>query len=126
MIKSMDLAWITVSDFQRAKTFYTETLGLTLRSGAPEYSWMELVGKDGGMALGVGGDCGTDQNPVKPGQNAVMTMTVDDIVATKAALEAKGVQFFGDIIEVPGHVKMALFADPDGNKLQLVQMLSMN
>lgn len=26
----------------------------------------------------------------------------------------------GDIVEVPGNIKMAMFADPDGNKLQLI------
>ena len=59
----------------------------------------------------------------KPGNNSVVTLTVTDIVESKAELEAKGVKFFGDIIEVPGHVKMATFADPDNNVFQLVQML---
>ena len=55
--------------------------------------------------------------------NAVLAMTVDDIVAAKKELEGKKVSFIGDIIEVPGYVKMATFADPDGNIFQLVQEL---
>ena len=55
--------------------------------------------------------------------NAVLAMTVDDIVAAKKELEGKKVSCIGDIIEVPGYVKMATFADPDGNIFQLVQEL---
>ena len=36
----------------------------------------------------------------------------------RAALEAKGVQFFGDTLDT-GVCHMAFFADPDGNELML-------
>ena len=42
----------------------------------------------------------------------------DDVAATRAALEAEGVQFFGDILDT-GVCHMAFFADPDGNELML-------
>lgn len=120
-IKKLELGWVTVSDFSKAKSFFVDTLGLEVFSGCDEYSWLELRGKDGGMILGVGGaseECG-----IKPGQNAVMTMTVDDLVAKKAELESKGVKFISDIQEVPHIVKMVMFVDLDGNKYQLVQNL---
>lgn len=123
-IKRMDMAWITVSDSKKAKEFFCDILGLKLTSEAPEYGWMELVGHEGGAALGIGQSCEETAPDVKPGQNAVVTMTVDDIVAMKKMLESKGVKFLGDIIEVPGHVKMALFCDADNNKFQIVEMLS--
>lgn len=125
-IKKIELAWITVSDFSKAKSFFVDTLGLEIFSGSQEYNWLELRGKDGGMLLGVGASSDKAECAIKPGQNAVMAMTVDDIVTTKAELEAKGVVFHGDIIEVPGIVKMALFTDHDGNKFQLVQNLDKN
>ncbi len=127
-IKSMNLAWINVSDIQKAEKFFVQTLGLKIDSGAPEYNWLELKGSHGGMTLGIGQSDDTDanQNPAKPGCNAVITMDVDDIVKTKADLEAKGVKFYGDIIEVPGHVKMATFADPDGNIFQLCQIITVS
>jgi predicted enzyme related to lactoylglutathione lyase len=50
-------------------------------------------------------------------------MTVDNIVATKKELEAKGVTFIDEIMEIAGHVKMVTFTDPDGNKFQLVEEL---
>ena len=43
---------------------------------------------------------------------------VDDVPATRAELEAKGVQFFGDTLDT-GVCHMAFFTDPDGNDLML-------
>jgi len=121
-IKKIELAWITVGDLAKARKFLTDTVGLKVASSAQEYGWMELQGVEGGMLLGVGQ--ANSQHKERPGQNAVVTLTVDDIVASKKELESKGVQFDGDIMEVPGHVKMASFSDPDGNKFQLTQLLS--
>jgi predicted enzyme related to lactoylglutathione lyase len=127
MIKNMSLAWISVSDFERAKKFYVDTLGLRPTAMAPEYGWMELMGEEGGHTLGVGvysADNGPEKaQPVKPGQNAVMTFGVDDLHAARALLAAKGVKFVGDVIEIPDHVRMLFFQDPDGNYFQLVQTL---
>lgn len=121
-IKNIGLAWIITSDFARAKQFYQKTLGLSLEDCVEEYSWMELKGEHDEGRLGIGG-CAPEM-PDKPGQNAVVTLTVDDVVAAKKELEGKGVTFLGDIMEVPGHVKMATFADFDGNKFQIVEILS--
>ena len=86
-------------------------------------NWIELVGQDGGMFLGMcqaqeGQSCSS-----KVGSNAVVTITVDNIVSAKKELTAKSVQFYGDIIEVPGQVKLATFVDLDGNMFQLVEQL---
>ena len=120
-IKNMSLAWVTVKDFAQAKKFFSETLGLTVSSEVEEYGWMELKAGEDSFLLGAG-QC-SSQNSIKPGQNAVLTLTVDDVIAAKNDLEKKGVCFVGEIIEVPGHVKMALFQDPDGNHFQLVEQL---
>ena len=42
----------------------------------------------------------------------------DDVAEMRAALEAKGVQFLGDTFDT-GVCHMAIFADPDGNRLML-------
>lgn len=121
-IKKMELAWISVGDIARSKQFFTATLGLQIASSAEEHGWLELKSAEAGCMLGVGKD-GDGNGPIRPGMNAVLTMTVDDVVTAKAELEGKGVQFVGDILEVPGHVKMVMFQDPDGNCFQLVQHL---
>jgi len=121
-IKSMSLAWISASDIKKAKTFFADTLGLEVTTDSAEYGWLELKGKDGGFALGVGKS--SPECPIKAGQNAVMTFDVDNIEETKKELESKNVKFLGDIEEVPGHVRLASFVDEDGNLFQLVQTLS--
>ena len=45
-------------------------------------------------------------------------MRCDDVAETRAALEGKGVQFFGETLDT-GVCHMAIFADPDGNQLML-------
>ncbi len=120
-VKSIDLAWITVSDSEKAKSLFVDVLGLTLHSEAPEYGWMELQGKDGGAMLGIGKSC--DGYSEKPGQNAIVTFTVDDVVAMHNVLKSNNVTILGEIMEVPGHVKLLMFSDADGNRYQLAQDL---
>lgn len=124
-IKKVELSWITVSDIAKAKELFVDILGFEVRSYEEKYGWMELIAPEGGMALGVAqakpnGECA----PEKPGSNAIVTCTVDDIDASIKEFTQKGVTFVGSIIEVPGHVKMITFVDHDGNKFQLVQELS--
>lgn len=120
--KRSDLAWITVSDINKAKKFFTEVVGLQVRTDTAEYGWLELVAKDGGSALGIG-QSNPNESTVKAGDNAIVTFTVDDIDQAKSEFEQKNVTLIGDIVEVPGHVKMLFFTDFDGNKFQIVQIL---
>ncbi len=123
IVKRMDLSWIIVSDLEKAKQFYTEVLGLIVHEYTQEYKWLEVIGKDGGMLLGIceeNESCGTG----KAGSNAVVTMLVENILTAKDTLTSKGVTFHGPIIEVPGQVKMATFTDADGNKFQLVETVN--
>ena len=120
-IKSIDLAWISTKDMQKAKTFFADKLGLEITSDSPEYGWLEFCGTDGGASLGVGQD--SEESDLKAGQNAVITFTVENIEKTKADLIAKGVTIVGDIIEVPGHVKLLYIKDEDGNLFHLSQPL---
>jgi predicted enzyme related to lactoylglutathione lyase len=120
-INSIDLAWISVTNMKRARAFFVDKLGLTIMQDTPEYGWMELMGKDGGCALGVGAESGNTD--LKPGHNAIVTFSVDNIEKTKAELASKGVTIVGDIIEVPGHIKMLFIKDEDGNFFQVCQPL---
>jgi predicted enzyme related to lactoylglutathione lyase len=124
IVRRSDLSWIMVSDIKKAKKFFTEVLGMHVRADSAEYGWVELMPKDGGCALGIGqynpGQCG---DAVKPGDNAIITFTVDDIVTAQADFAKQNVTMIGDIVEVPGHVKMLFFTDLEGNKFQVVQVL---
>jgi predicted enzyme related to lactoylglutathione lyase len=119
MLKSSGLTWIAVSDFKKARKFFTETLGLKEQTCAEEWGWLELQGQDGGSTIGVAQ--ASDELPA--GANGVITFTVDDLESTIADFKKKNVQLIGEVMEVPGHVKLQMFADADGNKFQIVQCL---
>lgn len=118
--RGMTLAWIVVKDFEKGVQFYTEVLGLELISRADEYKWAELKGKDG-AAIGIMEY--SDPSPINAGENAVLTYSVSDIEKACDQLKEKGVNLLGEIQEVPGHVKLQLFKDLDGNLGQLAQKL---
>jgi predicted enzyme related to lactoylglutathione lyase len=120
-IKSINLVWVSVKDFKGSVKFYKDVLGLKLNEINEEYNWAEFSGQEGGALLGIG--VPRIKDFVQPGQNAVVTFTVDDIVKTKEELGKKGVKMLGEIEEVPGIVKMQTFVDDNGNHAQLVQIL---
>jgi predicted enzyme related to lactoylglutathione lyase len=47
-----------------------------------------------------------------------LALHVDDVSASRAILEERGIQFHGDILDT-GVCHMAFFEDPDGNALML-------
>jgi predicted enzyme related to lactoylglutathione lyase len=119
--KSFDLAWITVKNFEEAIKFYSEVLGLEQKDYAPEYKWAEFEGYAGGARLGICEIC--EDSPIEPGDNAVISFTVDDLDAACDFLGKKGTEFIGTVQEVPGHVKMQLIKDPSGNLIHICQVL---
>jgi len=119
--KGMNLAWIVADDFEKTLTFYTDVLGLKILSRTDEYQWAELQGENGAM---VGISAKSDECPLKPGKNAVLTYTVENIEAARKELVDKNVELIGKIQEIPEHVKLQLFKDPNGTIGQLAQLLS--
>jgi predicted enzyme related to lactoylglutathione lyase len=123
--KSIELAWIVVKDFKKAVQFYTEVVGLRLTEMNEEWGWAELEGHDGeGMKLGIAQQCVKEEDPIQPGQNAVLTFTVDDLEKESQNLLKLGVKLIGPINEVPGHVKLQTVRDTEGNYFQLVEKIS--
>jgi predicted enzyme related to lactoylglutathione lyase len=121
-LKSMDLVWIVVNDLKKALKFYTETLGLTLKEFHEQYGWAELEGQNGGARLGIAQAQPKSEDGHLPGQNAVMTFTVENLQTAIDKLSKQGVKLIGAIQEVPGQVKMQTVADADGNRFQLVEL----
>lgn len=122
-IKGMHMAWIVVKDIKKAIRFYTETVGLTLMSFDERFGWAEFAGKEeGGARLGVAQT--SDHESIQPGQNAVITMSVEDIEAARADLLKKGATLKGEIMEIPGVVKLQMVVDEDNNHFQIVQVYS--
>lgn len=122
MIKGTELSWITVSDMKKAKNFFVDTLGLDIFESNEECGWLEIGGEEGAR-IGIAQtnpNCGD----FTPGQNAIITLSVDNLDEVMEKLKSKGVKFVGEVQVVPEIVKMVLFLDLDGNKFQLVEELS--
>lgn len=117
----MGLSWISVTNFDEAIKFYTEVLGLEVKEVNEEWGWAELTTKTGVARLGLARK--HEQEPVKPGHNAIVTFTVDNIEDAIKDLEKQGVTLVGAVMEVPGHVKLQTFTDKDGNTFQLVELM---
>lgn len=118
-IKRVGLSWISTSDRDRAKSFFTKTLGLTVVEEMAEFGWMEVRGSQGGPVLGVGT---ADPDAGMPaGINAVVTFIADDYERTKVDLTSKGILFGEEVGGQHGVPRMIIFADSDGNMFQLVE-----
>ena len=113
-ITGVDFVCVPTRDFDRSVAFYGDVLGLPERK-----RWGSMPGCEfqaGQLTLAV-------MQPDAFGQefrpNALpIAFHVDDVPAARAALEAKGVEFAGDIID-SGVCHQAIFHDPDGNPLDL-------
>lgn len=121
--QSMSLAWIVVNDLKKAIEFYTKTVGLKLMEHNEQYGWAEFEGHDGGSRLGVAQNCPSEEF-VKPGQNAVVTFTVDNLDDAVTKMQASGAKMIGEKQVIPGHVAMQMSEDTDGNKFQMVEILA--
>ncbi len=114
------VAWYGVNDMERAKKFYGETLGLKKTFEMP--GWAEFGHAEGAPSIGLNG--APRDAAAKGDSGATVVLRVADIEKKQRELAARGVKFEGRLEEVPGVVKIATFRDPDGNRLQLCQVLA--
>jgi len=117
------MAFVATTDAERARRFYGEMLGLTMKADE-EYA---LVFDANGTMLRV-----QKVRSVPPAQYTILGWRVDDIRATVSGLVGKGVAF--ERLGIPGFAQddlgiwtapdgtqVAWFKDPDGNILSLTQ-----
>lgn len=115
-------AIVAVSDIDRARAFYRDTLGLE-----PDGEMDDMLGfRTGDTRLTVYRSDHAGANRT----NAVTWEMKGDLVETVRALQGRGVQFerydgmdmpFDDGVYSAGTAKLAWFKDPDGNILHLVE-----
>jgi predicted enzyme related to lactoylglutathione lyase len=111
-VERTDFVSVPVQDMERARRFYSETLGLPLIGpdvGFPEFDL-------GNVSLYL-------IDPTKVGgefapHSSTIALRVPDVAEARANLEAAGVEFQGDIRETPV-CHMAFFKDTEGNALML-------
>lgn len=110
-ITGLDFIAIPSRDAERSRSFYIESLGLRPDEHARFEAWV------GDICLGIW-EPERMGREFAPQKNAHLALHVDDVAATREALEAKGVVFVGETMDT-GVCQMALFTDPDGNDLML-------
>jgi catechol 2,3-dioxygenase-like lactoylglutathione lyase family enzyme len=112
IVEHVDFWAVPVTDMERSKKFYGETLGLpqTGDGGFPEFK----LGDNGFLyLLSLEAIGGAFRGP----HDAGFALRVPDVAEAKRELEAKGVDFAGELDS--GVCNMAFFADPDGNQIVL-------
>ena len=112
-VERADFVSVPVQDMARAKRFYSETLGLhspNLDDGWPEF-------ETGNVSLYLVDPTNIGRAFEGPHTSSI-ALRVPDVEAAQRALEAKGVEFFGEPFDT-GVCRMAIFHDPDGNTLML-------
>src|ERR1700761_3433205 len=94
MVKGVDFVAVQTKDFDRAVTFYGETLGLPRSVHMPDRGFSEF--ETGNLTLSVidaakmGMEHHASPSPV--------ALHVDDVAQARAQLEAAGVEFRGDVM----------------------------
>ncbi len=112
MIEGTDFISVPTQDVARAEVFYGETLGLPRSEADTDFPAFDT----GNVRLLIvdPNRIGTAFSPNRSG----FALRVSDVASVRAELEAKGVQFFGEVVD-DGVREMAFFADPDGNGVVL-------
>jgi predicted enzyme related to lactoylglutathione lyase len=115
IVERTDFVSVPVTDMERAKRFYGETLGLPeiehREQSFPEYQ----LGQNVSLYLLKMENIGSQWSGP---HTASIALRVPDVAAAQQELEAKGVEFGGEPFDT-GVCHMAIFSDPDGNRLML-------
>ena len=129
MISKVGTVSVFVEDQQRAKAFYTEKLGMELRTDAPLYPgsearWVAVApaGAQTEIILYLPDENWEHYQGVV-GKSQALTLTVEDVQATYADLVAKGVSFVSEP-DVQPWGTFAILIDSEGNTLIMVQQPS--
>ena len=113
-VSGVDFVVVPTEDFAGAVAFYGDVLGLPCSAQYGKHPGAEF--ETGSLTLTVfeSAAFGVEFKP----NTAGIALRVDDVAATRAELEAKGVEFSGEIVD-SGVCHQAYFSDPDGNALIL-------
>jgi predicted enzyme related to lactoylglutathione lyase len=114
LVTGVDFVPLPVRDFERAVSFYGDTLGLRRSAYNGERGFAEFEPGNVTLSLICFERMGMEHHP---NRNAI-GLHVDDIEGARARLEEAGVSFMGETFDT-GVCHMAFFSDPDGNALML-------
>ena len=112
----INVSWYLVDDLEASKKFYGEALGL--KKVFEMDGWCEFGQAEGAPTIGL-----NQRRDDDPERGATVVLRVENLEESTKRLKAKGVKFEGEVMEVPGVVRIATFRDPSGNRLQLCQVI---
>jgi predicted enzyme related to lactoylglutathione lyase len=118
--RDLNVVWYNVTDWERAKKFYRDTLGLPVIGEMDSAGWAEY-GHPNQTHIAINLWRGPDPMPPTHGGGTVV-LGCDDARALAAKLRGKGVKC-DEPQEIPGMVLLIRFYDPEGNELQMTQSL---
>jgi lactoylglutathione lyase len=127
MLKRLDVAVLFVTDLERAKSFYQNTLGLTFKFEDPTSVAFDLdpvllilLTVDSAKGL-----LSPEIVAAQPRSMAASQLVsfVEDVDAVYRELVAKGVEFVREPIDREWGLRTAHFKDPDGNIWEIAHSL---
>jgi len=108
---------LMVSDFNRSVSFYTDTLGLTLKARYGD-DWAEVQAP--GLTIGL--HPASKRGPTIQATGLSIGLGVSGIEQVVADLQARGVQFAPPGVIDTGVERLANFHDPDHTPLYLYEL----
>lgn len=114
LINGVDFIALPTRDWEAARKFYGEVLGLPFGKQWGEMPAGEFETGTVTIALMQSDAFGLEFAP----HDYPVEFHVDDFDAAKAELESRGIEFVTDVID-SGVCKQAIFRDPDGNALAI-------
>ncbi|MGZ4444726.1 MAG: glyoxalase superfamily protein [Nocardioidaceae bacterium] len=116
----IELIAVPVSDIDKAKEFYVDTIGFTLdhdHTVSEAVRFVQVTPPGSACSIMLGGGIG----PMEPGSQKGLQVVVPDADAARDHLRARGVECT-DVDETPWG-RFVFFKDPDGNAWALQQLL---
>lgn len=126
MLLAIDHVAIICGDYQKSKSFYSETLGLQILAEhyrAERQSWKLDLALPSGSQLELFSFPDAPPRPSRPEAQGLrhLSFVVADVAQTKSWLEAKGVEVEPIRIDPYTGKAFTFFADPDGQPLEIYQ-----
>jgi catechol 2,3-dioxygenase-like lactoylglutathione lyase family enzyme len=119
-VEDVTVVSVPVSDQERAKAFYVDTLGFELvrdDDSVPGIRWVQVTPRGGGTSLTLV----TWFETMPAGSVRGLVLGSDDLQADYESLLAKGVEFDGPPQARPWGSNETVLHDPDGNQIVLQQ-----
>lgn len=99
---------------EKAISFYTEILGLPLKTKSPH--WSEVGGEHNGMYIGLHLSDNVERITK---ETTDIGFRVMDIEQARKELEEKGIEFYDKITKISPTSSFTSFMDPDGSRLSI-------